>query len=131
VGWPEVEGYVPYGLEWWVGELPPRTHEMVGNMQRAVHAPFSRRVATTESRFAQYPGEKEVTFPPFTCLESDGDPRLALIEGGGEIVVFSLKVLPTQLLRRFCHFVSRSTCNDRTNCIYDAYDAPIKKTNYE
>jgi hypothetical protein len=41
--------------------------------------------------FSQYPGEKEVTFPPFTCLEADGDPR---VERGpnGEVVIFPLKV---------------------------------------
>ena len=27
-------------------------------------------------RGRQYPGEKEITFPPFTCLEADGDARL-------------------------------------------------------
>ena len=42
---------------------------------------------------AQYPGEKEITFPPFTCLESDGDPRVERSESGqGEIVIFPLKV---------------------------------------
>ena len=39
----------------------------------------------------QYPGEKEVTFPPFTCLEADGDPRVEHSQGG-EVVVFPLKV---------------------------------------
>ncbi len=41
----------------------------------------------------QYPGEKEITFPPFTCLESDGDPHVErTLEG--EAVVFPLKVAP-------------------------------------
>jgi hypothetical protein len=40
----------------------------------------------------QYPGEKEITFPPFTGLEADGDPRVERTEGGGEVVVFPLKV---------------------------------------
>ncbi len=39
----------------------------------------------------QYPGEKEITFPPFTCLEADGDPRVERNQAG-EIVVFPLKV---------------------------------------
>jgi hypothetical protein len=39
----------------------------------------------------QYPGEKEITFPPFTCLEADGDPRVEHY-GQGEVVVFPLKV---------------------------------------
>ena len=39
----------------------------------------------------QYPGEKEITFPPFTCLESDGDPRVER-SPAGEVVVFPLKV---------------------------------------
>jgi hypothetical protein len=41
----------------------------------------------------QYSGEKEVIFPPFTCLEADGDPR---IERGpqGEVVIFPLTVGP-------------------------------------
>ncbi len=39
----------------------------------------------------QYPGEKEITFPPFTCLESNGDPRVERTQGG-EIVVFPLQV---------------------------------------
>jgi hypothetical protein len=48
---------------------------------------------------SQYPGEKEVTFPPFTCLEADGDPR---VERGphGEMVIFPLKVGPESL----CNF---------------------------
>ncbi len=46
-------------------------------------------------RALQYPGEKEITFPPFTCLETDGDPR---VERGGatddsEIIIFPLKVV--------------------------------------
>ena len=39
----------------------------------------------------QYPGEKEITFPPYTCLESDGEPRVER-SAEGEIVVFPLKV---------------------------------------
>ncbi len=39
----------------------------------------------------QYPGEKEITFPPFTCLEVDGDPRVEWTKEG-EVVVFPLKV---------------------------------------
>ncbi len=39
----------------------------------------------------QYPGEKEITFPPFTCLEADGEPRLERTKEG-EVVVFPLKV---------------------------------------
>jgi hypothetical protein len=46
----------------------------------------------------QYPGEKEITFPPFTGLESDGDPRVERTEGGGEVVVFPLKVVPSPAL---------------------------------
>jgi hypothetical protein len=40
----------------------------------------------------QYPGEKEITFPPFTCLEADGDPRVEHYNQG-EVVAFPLKVL--------------------------------------
>ena len=44
----------------------------------------------------QYPGEKEITFPPFTCLEADGEPRLERTKEG-EVVIFPLKVAhPTQ-----------------------------------
>jgi hypothetical protein len=39
----------------------------------------------------QYPGEKEVTFPPYTCLETDGEPRVEHTDRG-EVVVFPLKV---------------------------------------
>ncbi len=39
----------------------------------------------------QYPGEKEITFPPYTCLESDGDPRVER-SAQGEVVIFPLKV---------------------------------------
>ena len=39
----------------------------------------------------QYPGEKEVTFPPFTCLETDGEPRVER-SAQGEVVIFPLKV---------------------------------------
>jgi hypothetical protein len=48
------------------------------------------------SRRAQYPAEKEITFPPFTCLEADGDPRLERTREG-EVVVFPLKVSPSSL----------------------------------
>ncbi len=44
--------------------------------------------------WGQYPGEKEITFPPFTCLESDGDPYVEYTNEG-EVVVFPLKVPPT------------------------------------
>ena len=40
---------------------------------------------------AQYPGEAEVTFPPFTCLEADGEARLERTKDG-EVVIFPLKV---------------------------------------
>ena len=40
---------------------------------------------------AQYPGEAEVTFPPFTCLEADGEARLERTKEG-EVVIFPLKV---------------------------------------
>jgi hypothetical protein len=39
----------------------------------------------------QYPWEKEITFPPFTCLEADGEPSVER-SPAGEIVVFPLKV---------------------------------------
>ncbi len=41
----------------------------------------------------QYPGEKEITFPPYTCLESNGDPRIEHDKGGSEVVIFPLKVM--------------------------------------
>jgi hypothetical protein len=42
----------------------------------------------------QYPGEKEITFPPFTCLETDGDPRVERnATGDSEVVIFPLKVV--------------------------------------
>ncbi len=42
----------------------------------------------------QYPGEKEITFPPYTCLESHGDARLERDAKGNEVVIFPLKVSP-------------------------------------
>ncbi len=56
----------------------------------------------------QYPGEKEITFPPFTCLESDGDPRVERTEEG-EVVVFPLKVTihgPKNSLSLFTYWCS-------------------------
>jgi hypothetical protein len=50
--------------------------------------------------WAQYPGEKEITFPPFTCLESHGDPRLEQTKEG-ELIIFPLKApahLPVYLI---------------------------------
>ncbi len=41
----------------------------------------------------QYPGEKEITVPPLTCLEADGEPRVEHTDQG-EIIYFPLKVLP-------------------------------------
>jgi hypothetical protein len=56
----------------------------------------------------QYPGEKEITFPPFTCLESNGDPRLEHTEAG-ELIIFPLKAtsapqsFPKPVLRDLSH----------------------------
>ncbi len=44
----------------------------------------------------QYPGEKEITLPPFTCLESHGAPRLEQTKEG-ELIIFPLKVNPRTL----------------------------------
>ncbi len=44
----------------------------------------------------QYPGEKEITFPPFTCLESHGDPRVEQTKEG-ELIIFPLKEPPPLL----------------------------------
>jgi hypothetical protein len=49
----------------------------------------------------QYPGEKEITFPPFTCLESDGDPRVERT-GQGEIVISPLEVAAARRLLQLC-----------------------------
>ncbi len=61
----------------------------------------------------QYPGEKEITFPPYTCLESDGDARLERDAKGNEVVIFPLKVPATQLplLERLqhCHTSRRAS----------------------
>jgi hypothetical protein len=46
----------------------------------------------------QYPGEKEITFPPFSCLETDGEARVEWTKQG-EIVVFPLKVVLKPLLQ--------------------------------
>ena len=40
----------------------------------------------------QYPGEKEITFPPYTCLEAHDDARLERDNKGNEVVIFPLKV---------------------------------------
>jgi hypothetical protein len=50
----------------------------------------------------QYPGEKEITFPPYTCLESQGDARLERSEQG-EVVIFPLKVPPNSQLAVLSH----------------------------
>ena len=57
-----------------------------------LHMPWlDSEAAVRMTRVGQYPGEKEITFPPFTCLESNGDPRVERTQGG-EIVVFPLQV---------------------------------------
>jgi hypothetical protein len=48
----------------------------------------------------QYPGEKEITFPPFTCLETAGDPRVELMPNGSELIIFPLKVSARNLMGR-------------------------------
>jgi hypothetical protein len=48
----------------------------------------------------QYPGEKEITFPPFTCLETAGDPRVELLENGSELIIFPLKVRAKNFMDR-------------------------------
>ncbi len=42
----------------------------------------------------QYPGEKEITFPPYTCLEAHGDAHLERDAEGNEVIIFPLKVSP-------------------------------------
>jgi hypothetical protein len=62
---------------------------------------------------AQYPGEKEITFPPFTCLESDGDPRVERTEHG-EIVIFPLKVAAAP--RHHPRHTDRRTLSEERRC---------------
>ncbi len=64
-------------------------HVMCGGLARAV-----RHVIWFRACLGQYPGEKEITFPPYTCLESHGDPRLQRVSQG-ELVIFPLKVAPS------------------------------------
>ena len=50
-------------------------------------------------RFAwQYPSEKEITFPPLTSLEANGEPRVERSDKG-EVVVFPLQVRLPSLCR--------------------------------
>jgi hypothetical protein len=89
---------------WW----PIRTLDPEGQVCRvrealpshSAHTPTRPRVRVHAARTGrcahmlvswQYPGEKEITFPPYTCLESDGDPRVERNDQG-EIVIFPLKV---------------------------------------
>ena len=53
--------------------------------------PSRPTAAGARPRPGQYPGEAEVTFPPFTCLEADGEARLERTKDG-EVVIFPLKV---------------------------------------
>ncbi len=46
--------------------------------------------------YSQYPGEKEITFPPFTCLEADGDPRVEHVNNN-ELIIFPLKVCASRI----------------------------------
>ena len=39
----------------------------------------------------QYRFERENTFPPFACLEANGEPRLERTKDG-ELIIFPLKV---------------------------------------
>jgi hypothetical protein len=57
-----------------------------------VHSAARNPLATRGACAGQYPGEKEITFPPFTCLESHGDARLERDAKGNEVVIFPLKV---------------------------------------
>jgi hypothetical protein len=58
----------------------------------------------------QYPGEREITFPPYTCLESDGDPRVEYTDQG-EVVIFPLKVRPpNRRAYRWCIVLYGITC---------------------
>jgi hypothetical protein len=59
---------------------------------RITHATARHPLATREACAGQYPGEKEITFPPFTCLESHGDARLERDSKGNEVIIFPLKV---------------------------------------
>ena len=68
----------------------------------------------------QYPGEAELTFPPFTCLEANGEPRLERTSDG-EVVVFPLKVR----LERGC-LVAGSTIEpiSEHGLVYRAWQPP-------
>ncbi len=58
----------------------------------------------------QYPGEKEITFPPYTCLEAHGDARLERDAKGNEVIIFPLKVMLCRLPS------SKTVCQTRSLC---------------
>ena len=71
----------------------------------------------------QYPAEKEITFPPFTCLESDGDPRLERTTEG-ETVLFPLKVSVLPPPHTHTPFVEVSASGGDRSLKYATFDSP-------
>ena len=63
---------------------------------------------------AQYPGEAEVTFPPFTCLEADGEARLERTKDG-EVVIFPLKVTWPALASEILDTMRAAYSTDRSS----------------
>ena len=97
-----------YSAHWSVGGGPPRRGPpllLASAHNAGMHPPAHTLEQHARARRAgpdpdadvpgpgagQYPGEKEVTFPPFTCLETDGEPRVER-SAQGEVVIFPLKV---------------------------------------
>ena len=79
----------------------------------------ARHVIWCRACFGQYPGEKEVTFPPYTCLESDGDARLERQAKGGEVIIFPLTVAPPPappLPKTLVAALSRRAAAARSSC---------------
>ena len=98
-----------YSAPWSVGGGPPRRRPLLllARAHNTAHAHTSPHTQSSHARArragpdpdedgpgtgaGQYPGEKVVTFPPFTCLETDGEPRVER-SAQGEVVIFPLKV---------------------------------------
>ena len=96
--------WLPSGFPAWCGGVERAIMSTTTSKEVAMHYSGGRgtvcelelgriHIGGQTSWLSQYPLEEELTLPPFTCLERNGEPRMER-SADSEIVIFPLKVMP-------------------------------------
>ncbi len=94
--------WVPRGAPAWCGGVERSIMSTTTSKAVALHYSGGRgtvcelelgkiHIGAETGWLSQYPLEEELTLPPFTCLEANGEPRRERTPGG-DLVIFPLKV---------------------------------------